>query len=291
MEFKTILFGTKKIKVSANGFINYGKGWKNSSMEKNHRGFIYIDLPFDKDGNVTLHHKKHFIHRLVAMAFIDNPDPSNKIVIHIDGNKENNHKDNLKWGHRSESSFKKVVYKYKIGGEYTGEFFDSSYKASMSLSCKLTGGVSSCCTGIRSQWKGYEWSHMTPDEYILGRSGQMDKVERYKVKKEPVRSAQKVYKYHIGGEYTGECFDNTFKACTSFNDGKYAGSISSCFKGRLSSWKGFEWSYEEPELYSKNREKRLADFEKYKMTQKKSQKKQKNKVFKVKNLVKKPFFA
>jgi len=282
MESKTIYFGDKPIKVSIDGLIDYGKGWIRSK-QKNKRGTILIILPFDRNGNDKP--GKYYIHRLVAMAYIDNSDPKNDIVIHIDGNKDNNHKDNLVWGNRSDSSWTKIVYKYYIGGEYTGESFDSSIKASMSLSDKITGGVSSCCTGVRSQWKGYEWSHMNPDEYVLGRIRQMDKVEQNKIHKEPVKPAQKVYKYYIGGEYTGECFDNTFKACTSFPGVKYIGSISSCFKARKPNWKGFEWSYEEPELYRKNRQKRLDDYEQYRMNLKKK------KALKVKNLVRKPFFA
>lgn len=48
--------------------------------------------------------KRHWVsmHRLVATAFIYNPDPDNlKEVNHIDGNKENNNEENLEWTNRS----------------------------------------------------------------------------------------------------------------------------------------------------------------------------------------------
>lgn len=40
----------------------------------------------------------YLLHRVIAMTFIDNPDPvKNHTVRHKDGNKENNHVDNLEW--------------------------------------------------------------------------------------------------------------------------------------------------------------------------------------------------
>lgn len=59
--------------------------------EETSKGYLRVDL-YDKNGN-----RKHFkIHRLVAQAFI--PNPENKPQInHIDGNKHNNSITNLEW--------------------------------------------------------------------------------------------------------------------------------------------------------------------------------------------------
>ena len=59
--------------------------------EKNKKGYLRVDL-IDRCGKRT-HHK---VHRLVAKAFIQNPDGKPQ-VNHKDGNKENNSVTNLEW--------------------------------------------------------------------------------------------------------------------------------------------------------------------------------------------------
>ena len=65
---------------------------------------------------VTLHrNKKMYVHRLVAMAYIPNPN-NYKQVLHIDTDTMNNHYSNLAWGesrhvHRN---FKAVGRKHKV---------------------------------------------------------------------------------------------------------------------------------------------------------------------------------
>ena len=54
--------------------------------------------------------KHRAIHRLVAIAFIDNPDNLPE-VNHIDGNKLNNSVDNLEWCSRSQN----MKHAYSIG--------------------------------------------------------------------------------------------------------------------------------------------------------------------------------
>lgn len=59
----------------------------------------------DRDGYLTCNigHKRVKVHRLVAMAFIPNPDDK-PIVDHIDGNKVNNSWTNLRWLTKKENT-------------------------------------------------------------------------------------------------------------------------------------------------------------------------------------------
>lgn len=59
--------------------------------EETKKGYLRVDL-YDENGK-----RKHFkVHRLVAQAFIENPDGKPQ-VNHKDGNKHNNSVTNLEW--------------------------------------------------------------------------------------------------------------------------------------------------------------------------------------------------
>ena len=130
----------------------------------------------DKDGyfKVTLSKKSKkkncFVHRLVAEAFIENPDRK-PVVNHKDGNKQNNSEDNLEWCTISENvkhSFKMGFSKPNDGGtskkvlqlnrntfEIINEYpsiSDASRSTNISIQC-----ISYCCNGKSKTSGGYIW--------------------------------------------------------------------------------------------------------------------------------------
>lgn len=85
-------------KVSSNGEIYSLISGKERVLKiSKSNGYVLIDLYKDGIG------KWFRVHRLVAEAFIENPD-NLPIVIHLDNNKQNNHYSNLKWGTISENT-------------------------------------------------------------------------------------------------------------------------------------------------------------------------------------------
>ena len=99
-------------------------------------GYLYVSLC--KDGKI-----KHYgVHRLVAEAYIPNPDNLPQIN-HKDENKENNCLQNLEWcdakyninyGTRNEK-IKKPILQYDLDGNYI-KTFNSIQKASEELGYK-----------------------------------------------------------------------------------------------------------------------------------------------------------
>lgn len=56
---------------------------------------------------IHTHYKMHYVHRLVAVAFVDNPYNLDNVT-HINGNDEDNRAENLIWCSRSQKENKKL---------------------------------------------------------------------------------------------------------------------------------------------------------------------------------------
>lgn len=125
---------------------------------KNKRGYQIVDLR--KNGR-----KNHYVHRLVAQSFIENPE-NLPCINHKDESKTNNRVDNLEWcsyvynnnyGTRNkrmaESKSKKVI-QLTLDGKIVREWAST-------VECGLNGfnkgHVAECCRGERKTHKGYRW--------------------------------------------------------------------------------------------------------------------------------------
>lgn len=168
----------KKIKDFENYYI-YSDG-RVQNCNTNH----FLKYTSDKSGylKVRLYKDKHqhtlLVHRLVALAFLPNPDNYPQ-VNHKDENKHNNDVSNLEWctvkynanyGTRNELIQKqlkqnttlpdnrKKVNMYTLDGVFIRQF-NSLKEAKIFLNKPVTEAhISQCCNGIRKTAYGYKWA-------------------------------------------------------------------------------------------------------------------------------------
>ena len=81
-------------------------------------GYYYVCLYKDKKSQHI------YIHRLIGLHYIDNPN-NKKYIDHIDRNKLNNNINNLRWASASENNYNKNKYKLRKDNKcgYTGVTF------------------------------------------------------------------------------------------------------------------------------------------------------------------------
>lgn len=118
-------------------------------------GHGYLDVILCKDGKT----KQMKIHRLVANAFLPNPD-NLPVINHIDENKKNNLVDNLEWVTQQYN----VEYSRAIKvGQYTLEGKLIKIWPSMNEAARQGFNVSniwSCCKGRYKTHGGFIWKYI-----------------------------------------------------------------------------------------------------------------------------------
>lgn len=148
---------------------SFKQGYEHSLKQtKSNRG--YLTVCFTTKGKC----KNHYIHRLVAQAFI--PNPENKPQVnHKDGNKLNNCVDNLEWVSACENmrhAYKNNLIKHCFGSDNhnhkniyqistdgkTIKEWGSITEASRELNLKQSS-ISRVCLGKRKTTGGYIWKY------------------------------------------------------------------------------------------------------------------------------------
>lgn len=134
---------------------------------------LKLDKQYDGYLKICLHksckQKKVMIHRLVAEAFI--PNPENKPEVnHINGKKDDNRVENLEWVTRKENmkhafntGLAHVWNKKKVICLETGIIFNSASEAERNMNL-CTNKVSAVCRGVRKSTGGYRFMYY--DEYL-----------------------------------------------------------------------------------------------------------------------------
>lgn len=219
---------TQDGRVMNNNTNCYLKGQKNKT---NGYWSVNITVPGDK--------KRLYIHRMVAETFKPNPNSKYLEVNHIDGDKDNNHIDNLEWLTPIEN--KEHAKENNLNSSKRVYCFDDNLKLVVSYrsimdAYRITGHstaqISSACNmepKVKSY--GYYWSFNENPTFSIKVVGSG--------KEKPV------CQYDLNGVLLN-VYPSMSEAARQLNCAR--NHIGSACNGRIKSYKGFIWKYQDKDI-------------------------------------------
>ena len=185
-------------------------------MSSSNNGKGYLTVMLSNNG----YHFRRYVHRLVAKAFI--PNPENKPEVnHKNGIKDDNTAENLEW----------VTTKENMKhARDTGLIPEHGYAHTAEINKKISKTVKRLWKmGIYKKRTSEDW---TPEQRERARQGQLNSTKKK-------RGAQHPDARRIRCIETGEVFD-----CIKFADKKYGGrTIKDAVRGRQKTAHGLHWEY------------------------------------------------
>lgn len=157
----------------------YFRKGKKLKPQENNKGYLYVYL------SISNGERKEYVHRLVALTFIENVN-NKPYVNHIDCNPKNNNVNNLEWCtpkentrymislnrnkrtkiwldrlHKSTEKYKKSVVRINPNTLETKKY---AFLNQVKTDGFRPGDVCKCCKGERKTAGGYEWRYV--NEFI-----------------------------------------------------------------------------------------------------------------------------
>jgi len=205
----------------------------------NRKGYLMVKISINANSRYMT------VHRLVAIAFIPNPN-NHPQVNHIDGVKTNNFVNNLEWctneynmqhaienGLMNFDSAKLQVSQFSLDGVFIKTF--KSIRQASEETNTTHSGISMCSRGLYNYYSGFIWR--------LG--NEMDNPD---VKPHSGNQCKPVNQYDLDGNFIKRYPSQ--KVASNF--GFKRANISLCCNGKQDNHKGYKWSYavEENEVVS-----------------------------------------